>query len=247
MAIGTIGSWVLFLIFIIASGVLPAVFWLWFWLKEDTRKPEPTWLIARAFLLGALAVIPTYFLEKAVVHQGFGLTGPAVFSTVFIWATIEEVIKYLAVYVGALKSRYFDEPIDAMIYMISGALGFAALENILFMFTTQKGLGDFSFLLTGNFRFIGATVVHIVASAIIGCFIGLAFYAKPARRIMATLSGLVIAIALHALFNYSIISQGEGEVMTSFIVLWLLAILVIYLFEKVKKTIIKIKTRRAIK
>jgi RsiW-degrading membrane proteinase PrsW (M82 family) len=233
------------IIFTIVSGILPALLWLWFWLKEDQKRPEPTGVIIRVFIFGSLIVIPAYFLEKLVAGQGFSLSGKIIFPTVLAWSIIEEGLKYLAVYWGAFKSRFFDEPVDAMIYMITGALGFAAVENTLFMVNTlnQEGAASLAFLLTGNFRFIGATVVHIVASAIVGCFVGLAFYGSRTQRLIATSVGLIIAVSLHALFNYTIISQGGDQIMTAFVILWLLAILIILLFEKVKKTIIQIKVR----
>lgn len=234
------------IIFTIASGILPALFWLWFWLKEDQTHPEPKAVIIRVFILGGLIVIPAYFLEKLVAGQSFNFSSGVLLPAVVTWSIIEESLKYLAAYFGALRSRFFDEPIDAMIYMITGALGFAAVENALFMINSlnQQGAAGLSFLLTGNFRFIGATVVHIVASAIVGSMIGLTFYSNRLHRIIATIGGLVIAISLHALFNYIIISRGEDQIMTAFVVLWLLAILVIFLFEKVKKTIIQVKIRK---
>lgn len=234
-----------FIIFTIVSGILPALFWLWFWLREDKNRPEPKLVILRVFILGSLIVIPAYFLEKLVSGQNFNLDSRFVFWVLLSWAAIEEILKYLAVYLGAFKSRWFDEPIDAMIYMITGALGFAAVENTLFMLSTATGQDhSLALLLTGNFRFIGATVVHIVASAIVGCLIGLAFYGNRIHRVIAAVSGLALAIALHTLFNYTIISAGDNRVMTAFIVLWLLAILVIYLFEKVKQNIIRTKIRK---
>lgn len=233
------------LIFTITSGVLPAIFWLWFWLREDKKRPEPAANIIRVFLLGGFIVFPAYWLEKWAAGSGFDLSG-AIFPTIFDWAAIEETLKYGAVYLGAFRSRFFDEPVDAMVYMITGALGFAAVENTFFMLNalSQEGGAALTFLLTGNFRFIGATVVHIVSSAIVGAFIGLYFYSGLAKRVIAAVSGLVVAVSLHALFNYSIIAHGETKIMTTFIVLWLLALLVIFLFEKVKATIIQIKTRK---
>lgn len=232
-------------LFIVAGGILPAAFWLWFWLKEDSDRPEPKGVILRAFVLGGLAVLPAYLLERLVVGEQFNLSGQLV-SVVITWSLIEEGVKFGAAYLGALRSSWFDEPVDAMVYLITAALGFAAVENILFMWNAvvAEGGDSLEFILTGNFRFIGATVIHIVASAVLGAAIGLAFYARPWRRLAAWLLGLAGAVALHALFNYSIITQGEGQIMTTFVILWFLALLVILLFEKVKETIIRIKLRQ---
>jgi RsiW-degrading membrane proteinase PrsW (M82 family) len=216
-------------------------------LREDKKRPEPAANIIRVFLLGGFIVFPAYLLEKWAAGSGFDLSG-AIFPTIFIWAAIEETLKYGAVYLGAFRSRFFDEPVDAMVYMITAALGFAAVENTFFMLNalSQDGGGNLTFLLTGNFRFIGASVVHIVSSAIVGALVGLYYYGNTAKRVAAAVSGLAIAISLHALFNYSIIVHREARIMTTFVVLWLLALLVIFLFEKVKATIIHIKTRQTL-
>ncbi len=222
--------------FIFLGGVLPALFWLWFWLHEDQKSPEPRGKIAETFVLGALAVIPAYFIERAV-----GNTWPLaqnLLLVVFLWSLIEEGLKYLAVYVGALSGRNYDEPVDAMMYMITGALGFAALENMLFMLgaINADGSSSLSFLITGNFRFIGASVVHIVASGLVGGFVGLGFYKSPLARLVYFLLGLSTAVGLHALFNYTIIQSNGSGVLKIFALLWLTALLIILLFERVKAT-----------
>src|SRR3989344_2986361 len=116
------------------GGILPALLWLWFWLKEDGKKPEPKRLIVAAFFSGMLAVpIALYFegVAKNAIQSGFLL--------LLAWAIIEEVVKYLGAHVVAFrsvcldKSRCVDEPIDPAIYLVSAALGFAALENTLFL------------------------------------------------------------------------------------------------------------------
>lgn len=246
MAPATLTHLGLLIVLLVASGLLPALFWLWFWLKEDQKKPEPTWLIARVFILGSLMVLPAYFIEKWI-SGGQVLSGNHLaLGTLIGWAATEEILKYLAAYWGAFRQRYFDEPVDAMIYLITAALGFAAAENSLFILSTirQQTLANWSFLVTGNFRFIGATVIHLVASALIGSLIGLTFY-QPAKRQRAyTVLGLGLAIALHGLFNYTIIYQGAEQMMMAFVGVWLSAILIILLFERVKANIIKTKEER---
>lgn len=232
-------------IFTAVSGILPALFWLWFWLKEDRKKPEPTWMIVHVFLLGSLMVLPAYFIEKALIGSQPVVATSLTVTVIISWAAIEEILKYLAAYLGAFRRRCFDEPVDAMVYLITAALGFAAIENTLFIFNIlkQSGTSDLVFLITGNFRFIGATVIHVVTSALLGSLVGITFYQTRTKKILASGLGLVVAIALHALFNYSIIYQGENRVMITFIGLWLAAILIIFLFERVKATIIRIKTQ----
>lgn len=165
----------------------------------------------------------------------------------FAWALIEEFVKYAAAYVAALKNKkFFDEPIDAMVYMITAALGFASIENVLFLLDVLSA-DNFvlnSFLLTGNLRFLGATLLHVVASAIMGAFLSFSFYQRRLVKFFSGLVGLIVATALHALFNLFIITSGGNGVFRVLVVLWMLAMFVIFLFEIVKhlaysRTIIK--------
>ncbi|MEA1929659.1 MAG: PrsW family glutamic-type intramembrane protease [Patescibacteria group bacterium] len=219
-------------------GLLPALIWLWFWLKEDRRHPEPRGLLALVFVVGAVAVIPAYLLEKGLYgYFPFDLGNQSwLIGGVLIWSAIEEILKFGAVYLVAFHNRSYDEPVDAMVYMITGAIGFAALENSLFIWSAMQdgAMGGMSFLLTGNFRFLGATLVHIVSSALVGGFIGLAFYGQAARKRLYLFWGLLTAVVLHAIFNYFIISSDTGQILSIFFILWLVAVLVILFFEKVK-------------
>ena len=125
------------LFIILAAGILPAVFWLWFWLREDIGRPEPRSWIILSFLVGAAAVIPTYFLEN--LAAGFFLAGGLVL--IIAWSAIEEIIKYLGAWLADFHIKAFDEPEDAMIYLTTVALGFASMENILFLLKSFYGGG----------------------------------------------------------------------------------------------------------
>lgn len=222
------------------GGLGPALFWLWFWLREDSAHPEPRAFIIRAFALGGLAVIPTYFIERWLHGFSFFQTGiisctPGykLFIATAVWVVVEETLKYLAVHLAALRNAVCDEPIDTMIYLISGALGFAAVENALFI-STSFGGGGLVFLLTGSYRFIGATLVHVVASGLLGGFVALGFY-RPRRRFFYLGLGLTLASVLHTLFNYLILVKCEKGIFSACLLIWLATIFIIFFFERVKK------------
>src|SRR3989344_5601954 len=111
------------------GGILPALIWLAFWLREDYKHPEPRGLILKTFLLGMGAVILVLPFQKAI---DILLTGMA-FATILLWVILEEVFKFGGAYIGGLKSIEDNEPVDPIIYMITAALGFVALENALFI------------------------------------------------------------------------------------------------------------------
>ncbi len=222
------------------GGLMPAVFWLWFWLKEDKLHPEPKALIFLSFLAGMLATALAYPIEKFIASgttlMGYEFVRPELsnLTLLFLWAITEEVLKFGAIYIVALRTKYFDEPIDAVIYFITIALGFAALENTLFLFN-PLGDGDaLATILLGNFRFVGATLLHVVASGILGVCFALAFYEAKQRRVIAGIIGLALAILLHTLFNFSIIIT-EGKLLNQiFVGLWVLVLGVLFLCERIK-------------
>lgn len=234
------------IILTLAAGLLPVLFWLWFWLKEDALRPEPKRLIMRVFILGAAAVALAYVLESQLVDIPKVLASDNLLWAIILLSFIEEALKLGVVYLGALRSSYFDEPVDAMIYLVTAALGFAAVENTLFMLSSLSGDGGtgWGFLLTGNFRFLGATIVHVVASSVVGGMIGLAFYKAKLARLAYAVVGLGIATLLHALFNYFIIKSAGGQVFQIFILLWFAALLIILFFEKVKTNTLEFKTNK---
>lgn len=212
------------------GGILPAVFWLWFWLKEDKLNPEPRGLIILAFLSGMLATAMAYPIEKSIAASVSGTD----MTLLFLWAVTEEVLKFLAIYIVALRSKYFDEPIDAVLYLVTIALGFAALENAMFLIN-PLGDGDaIATILLGNFRFIGATLLHVASSGIVGIALALTFYSKREKRQFFAFIGLLGAIALHTVFNFSIIVSKGVYLYEIFIGLWSIILVILLACEKIK-------------
>lgn len=213
----------------ILGGVLPALFWLWFWLREDSKRPEPTGLVIRTFIAG-MAVVPL-----ALPLQKFAVDLFAGANLILVWVVIEETLKYAIALMIVLWHKAVDEPIDCIVYMITIALGFAALENALFIWNPLVS-GDLSgSIVTGNFRFLGATLLHVLASGTIGVFMALAFYKKDLVKLAAGMFGLLVAIVLHTLFNLFIMDANGEQILSTFLIVWVLIIVLFFLFEKVKQ------------
>lgn len=210
------------------SGLVPALFWVWFWLREDSRKPEPYFLIAISFIAG-MAVVPIALpLQKVALDLYSGD------NVMLVWVVIEELLKYTAALALIFWNREVDEPIDMVIYMIVIALGFAALENALFIFNPLV-MGEYlSSVLTGGFRFLGATLLHVLASGTVGVFLALAYYRSKLTQVLAGTLGLFIAIVLHALFNFFIMDASGETILAVFLFVWMGIILLFLLFEKIK-------------
>ncbi len=232
------------LIIAFIGGILPTLIWLWFFLKEDDRRPEPKWLVFLVFLAGMASVMVALPVEQGIMKLSNRLgwtesaTWLATLAPIILFALTEELSKFFAARLTALRSIFYDEPIDAMIYLITAALGFATMENFLYVFSY---LSDFmplrDVLLNAQLRLLGATLLHVVASASIGCAIALTYYLCPHRKRSYLFIGILTAALLHALFNFLIMeAQGNNaEVFKVFGYFWLLAIVIIFLFETVKR------------
>ncbi len=218
------------LIYATLGGVIPAIFWLWFWLREeDAEDREPIGLIVLCFILGALLVFIAIWLEKYSANFISNKT-----YQVITWASIEEILKLIGVSFIIWGTNEVDQPIDYPMYFIAVALGFAAFENVLFLLAPIKASGTVVGLLTGNLRFLGSTLLHSIASAMIGSSLGLAFFVKK-YRLWYLIWGILGAITLHSLFNFFIM-KGSGENFLSvFGFLWVVAIINILIFEKLKR------------
>ncbi len=211
------------------AGLTPALFWLWFWLREDNAHPEPYLLIAISFIAG-MAVVPLALpLQKIAIDLYTGS------NIVLVWVIIEELLKYSAALILIFWNREVDEPIDMIIYMITIALGFAALENALFIFNPLASGDIANSALTGSFRFLGATLLHILASGTVGVFLALTYYRHKLTQLTAGTVGLFIAIVLHALFNFFIMNASGETILGVFLFVWMGVIVLFFLFEKVKQ------------
>jgi RsiW-degrading membrane proteinase PrsW (M82 family) len=164
-----------------------------------------------------------------------------ILASTLIPAAVEEYLKYSIVKAKVLKNSAFDEPVDAMLYCIIAGLGFAAVENLLILF--KAGLLPLGQALsTIGLRFLGATLVHALASGIVGYWLALGLlYARQRKKLILT--GLTIAIIFHSCYNYlilTIFNQTSPNRAILFILitaslLIITGLLVSYYFRKIKR------------
>lgn len=220
------------IIFALIGGIAPALVWLWFWLHEDAKHPEPRYALLISFIAGMGTVIAVLPFQKAAL----ALVGGSLTSLFIAWAVIEELFKFGVAYFVAIRRHFCNEPIDPVIYLVTTALGFAALENSLFILQPLIESGLVESIATGNLRFMGATLLHTLSSATIGVFMAFSFYKDPEAKRLYLFWGIILSIALHAAFNLFIINSDSNAFLT-FAFVWIALTLLILLFERIKKII----------
>lgn len=220
---------------VLLLGLIPSFIWISFFLQEDIH-PEPRKMIFSVFIVGALAALGAYFAQLwasnyfvtiSIFANSLGYT--------VAFAAIEELVKFLAAYVVIRHSKYFDEPIDAMIYMLTAAMGLAAVENIAVAFDN-----GFAAITIGSlmFRFLGATLLHALSSSAMGYYWARGIVKK--HVFIYLVWGFVMATLLHTVFNYTIVVFDNGF-MYSIGVLILAAFFIFHDFEEIKREPIPLK------
>lgn len=213
--------------FALFTGLIPSLIWLYFWLRRDRIKPEPFGILFLCFILGAAMVFIAGFLQKESKDFFTDIN-----ARTFFWAGIEEVLKFVIFYLIAYRNRYNNELIDAAMYMITIALGFAALENVLYILKPGTTLNVTAGLLTGGLRFFGSTLLHAIASGFVGIIIALA-----PRRITPIFMALGLAGAtfLHGTFNVYILKNNTASFLQIYGYLWVAAIISLIILEKLRR------------
>jgi RsiW-degrading membrane proteinase PrsW (M82 family) len=179
---------------------------------RDKFNREPFWLLFLSVLGGMFSVIPVlivgYVTELfAPLFQGIQLA----FYHAFIQAGfVEELFKLLVVLILVWRSRHFDERFDGIVYAVFVSMGFALVENIMYVF----GGG----LVTGLVRIITAVPAHAIFGIAMGYYLGMAKF-NPWKRSTYMALAFIIPWLMHGFYDFVIMAGYE----------WLLIVFIVYL------------------
>ncbi|GAB1450657.1 PrsW family intramembrane metalloprotease [Draconibacterium sp.] len=169
---------------------------------RDKYEREPIRLLLLALVVGALTVIPIFLLESFLSSfSGLfsGLTAAA-WNAFVVAAFSEELFKFIALYLLIWKSREFNDKLDGIVYAVFISLGFAAVENV--MYVMGNGFG------TGIMRAITAVPAHAIFGITMGFYFGMAkFYEK--KRYELKLKALIYPILLHGIYDFILFTGIE--------------------------------------
>ncbi len=200
------------LIIIISAGAAPGLALLTYFYLKDDYEPEPVLLVLRMFFFGMLIVIPVMFAQYVVDTEFFSPRG----MESFLISLMEEVCKWSIVYI-MFRNPEFDEPYDGIVYSTSVALGFATLENVLYLHVHGVSLA-FT-------RAVLPVSGHALFGVIMGFYFGKAkFYIETERRCLFL--AFFLPFILHGSYDYILLMQQKWIyfMLPFMIFLWVFAV-----------------------
>lgn len=164
---------------------------------KDKFEKEPILFLLKNFLLGAIVSVFVTLLLGAVANSIFPVTDPTnliqqFVKAFFVVALVEEFSKYIIVKFYAQKNAEFNEPFDGIVYAVMVSMGFAALENVLYVY--QYGFN------TGLLRAFTAVPAHATFGILMGYFMGKSKFSN--QKIKYNLLGLAIATIFHGAYDF---------------------------------------------
>ncbi|XXX72709.1 PrsW family glutamic-type intramembrane protease [Sorangium sp. So ce134] len=206
----------------------PLVLYLFVPMVIDRYDPEPWWCLLMAFLWGALAATGFSILINTGVHVGvassFGEPVGELVSASISAPFAEELFKGLGVFgFFYFLRREFDGIVDGIIYATFCALGFAAVENVLYYARASMQGSD---VLAGTFVLRGVFTpwLHPLFTSMTGIGFGLARESsKTWVRVAAPIGGYLLGVALHAVWNFlpTALGRAMGDLFMPWLLLWL--------------------------
>ena len=179
----------------------PAVIIMLYIYFRDKYEREPVWLVLKGIALGAIVIFPVGLFENYIS----GLVKPAsdmqkaAFMGFCVAGFTEEAFKFLVVLMLVWRNPNFNEKFDGIVYSASVALGFAAIENIFYVFSNQS-------IQVGWTRALTAVPAHAIFGIVMGYYLGLAKFSTH-MHLKWILLALLIPILMHGFYDFLLLSQ----------------------------------------
>jgi RsiW-degrading membrane proteinase PrsW (M82 family) len=180
---------------ILLASLAPVFVILFYIYFRDKYDREPIGLLIKALLLGIIIVIPVIFVERLLLYlmPPAGKVGEAAYHAFVVAGTTEEVFKFLALYLLVWKSPSFNEKFDGIVYAVFVALGFAGVENVIYVL--EGGMQ------TAITRALTAVPAHAIFGITMGYYLGIARMYKELRSNYLG-RALLVPIILHGIYDF---------------------------------------------
>lgn len=187
-------------IIILLAALLPVGILAFYIRRKDRRAPEPVTELLKAFGLGVLSTLLSFCLSVPFGAMGLypaemATVSDAVQTAFFAAAVPEEVVKFFVLWLLLRRSRYFDERMDGIVYAVFVSLGFAALENFMYLFGEEE-----SVLSMGISRALFAVPAHFGFGILMGYYYSKARFCTRNRSTNRALI-LIAPILAHGLYD----------------------------------------------
>lgn len=186
------------IIVILTAALLPAILlWMYIW-KKDTQK-EPTSCLVKAVFWGVAICIPVAIVETVIEAMlfGEGEIPTSLFGTTtmaFVVAALpEEIFKLLALWMVLRKNPYFNEHFDGIVYAVCVGLGFAAFENIIYVF------GEEDWFSTAILRALLAVPGHYAFAILMGYYYSVYHFVDHSPKVAACV--LLMPVLAHGAYD----------------------------------------------
>jgi protease PrsW len=205
----------------LSLAVIPALLLMRYYYRQDKARPEPKGLVVKVFLFGLLSALVAIPLELLVL-QLYRLFDPRsialpLFKAFVVAGLVEEYLKLTVVRLTAFRDPAFDEVMDGVVYTVVAGLGFACLENVLYVMHGTLG--------TALVRAFTAVPLHAVSSGLMGYSLGRArFAATPAAAKALVTRGLLTAVGIHGLYDFLLFVSPQWGLWTGLLVVPLIAV-----------------------
>jgi len=194
----------------IALAIAPGLAICVFIFYKDIYNKEPKFNLIVSFGLGCIAIIPAVLFEKSFNSTLDGtITGVAVFSYAIV-AFSEEFSKFLGLRLYSYNKKSFDEPLDGIVYAVMVSMGFATVENLMYVVNSQD-------MKIAFMRMFLSVPAHATFAVVMGYYVGKAkFNSKNSFILMLT--GILCAIFFHGTYDfflfvneYSLVGHQAGN------------------------------------
>ncbi len=186
------------LLFISLAPIFIIAFYIY---SRDIYEKEPISYLLKALSIGAIIVLPVVFIEKQLSVPAEKLEGisNAAWIAFIVAGLTEEGMKYLAFLLFFWKSSNFSERFDGIVYAVYISLGFAGIENILYVFS-----GGYS---VGIVRALTAVPAHALFGVVMGYYFGLAKFYPKFRGVYLILA-FFLPFVFHGLYDFLLMANS---------------------------------------
>ncbi|MFC9656461.1 glutamic-type intramembrane protease PrsW [Bacillus subtilis] len=177
---------------IISAGIAPGIALLSYFYLKDQYDNEPVHMVLRSFFLGVVLVFPIMFIQYVLEKENVG--GGSFFVSFLFSGFLEESLKWFILMISVYPHAHFDEHYDGIVYGTSVSLGFATLENILYLI----GYGvEHAFV-----RALLPVSCHALIGVIMGFYLGKARFSADKARVKWLILSLVVPSLLHGSYDF---------------------------------------------